>query len=657
MPVRPPNDDTPAAATPAPDAPDAPGAPDSVLAPPSIVPDRTPHPDALARALKTLREVFGYGSFRGPQAEVVSTVVAGGDAVVLMPTGGGKSLCYQIPALVRPGVGLVVSPLIALMRDQVEALRQHGVRAAYWNSSLTFDEVREVERDLRSGALDVLYVSPERLVMPQFLELLDGVALSVIAIDEAHCVSQWGHDFRPEYRDLGLLRDRFPGVPRMALTATADQQTRRDLIRQLNLQDARLFISGFDRPNIRYTVRPRENASRALLDFLADHRGDAGIVYCGTRNGVERTAEQLRKAGLTALPYHGGMSTEDRDTHQDRFLHEDGVVVVATLAFGMGIDKPDVRFVAHLDMPKSIEAYYQETGRAGRDGLPAHAWMLYGMVDVVRQRRMIDESEAPDAQKRIERTKLDALLGYCEAAECRRNVLLRYLGEDPQQPCGNCDVCLDPPSTERWDTTIAQMALSAVYRTGQRFGVQHLVDVLRGRTTERIERFDHHLIKTFGVGRELSEAAWRSVFRQLVAGGYLVADPDGYGGLQLSARAEDPLLGRTPLELRREAERAERPARRGRASSPVRKREGIAGTLEELDDAARERFDALRGLRLEVAREQRVPPYVVFHDRTLLEMATELPQTREAFGQLSGVGPSKADRYADRFLDLLRQME
>ena len=604
-----------------------------------------------ALALKTLARVFGYSAFRGPQQEVVEHVIAGGDAIVLMPTGGGKSLCYQVPALVRPGMGIVVSPLIALMRDQVEALRQNGVRAAYWNSSLTGREARQVERSMLDGTLDILYVAPERLVMPTFLEHLDQVSISVIAVDEAHCVSQWGHDFRPEYRDLGFLANRFPNVPRMALTATADQQTRVDMAQQLRLDDARWFISGFDRPNIRYLIEPKSDGRKQLARFLDQHRNDAGIIYCGTRKAVDETAEWLHKQGRAALAYHAGMPSVERDQNQDRFLKGEGVVVVATVAFGMGIDKPNVRFVAHLDLPKSIEAYYQETGRAGRDGLPSIAWMLYGLGDVVRTRSMIESSGADETQKRVELAKLQALLGYCEAGECRRMVLLRYLGEKPTGPCGNCDVCLHPAET--WDPTVAQKALAAVYRTGQRFGVQHLVDVLRGKPTERVLKFNHQQVKTFGLGKDIGDDAWRSAFRQLLAGGFISVDTEGFGGIRLTQHGDDVLRGREDLLLRKDI--AVTPSRKSRAE-PLG---GKADRLRKSSAASSETgfgtlFHALRQLRMTIANAQGVPPYVVFNDRTLLELVEQMPDSEQAFLEISGIGPVKAQRYSEVFLRCIR---
>lgn len=596
--------------------------------------------------LAVLEEVFGYTSFRGQQAEIVEHISIGEDAIVLMPTGGGKSLCYQIPALCRPGVGVIVSPLISLMRDQVESLKQAGVRAAYWNSSLSLDEAREVESALLRGELELLYVSPERVVQAHFLDTLSRVQLSVIAIDEAHCVSQWGHDFRPEYRQLAQLRERFPGVPRMALTATADKQTRVDMAEVLELRDAKVFLSSFDRPNIRYTVKPRVSGRSELLRFLEGQRGEAGIVYCSTRKKVDETAEFLKKNGIQALPYHGGMTAEERDQNQDRFLYEEGLVVVATLAFGMGIDKPNVRFVAHLDMPKSIEGYYQETGRAGRDGLPAEAWMLYGFSDVVLQRQFIERSESDETQKRVERAKLQALLGYCESATCRRIVLLRYLGEEMREPCNNCDICLHP--VELYDATVAQKALSAVYRTGQQFGVEYLTNVLRGRPLETITSRGHDQIKTFGVGADLSENAWKSAFRQLLAAGYVDVDTQGYGAIKLTESARDVLLGTTQVPLRRDVETAK-----------VRRKLGRGDRIEKAREAhpahGSDRFERLRRVRMQLASEDGVPPYVIFHDRTLLEMCEVMPTTLDELRQISGVGARKAERYGEAFLAALQE--
>ncbi|MEO5338293.1 MAG: DNA helicase RecQ, partial [Magnetospirillum sp. WYHS-4] len=501
-------------------------------------------------ALRILRDVFGFPSFRGEQAAVIDHVAAGGDALVLMPTGGGKSLCYQVPALLRDGVAVVVSPLIALMRDQVEALRQLGVRAAALNSSLAYGESQAVERAMRAGGMDLVYVAPERLLSEPFLDLLDGCRIALFAIDEAHCVSQWGHDFRPEYRRLTVLHRRFPEVPRIALTATADGPTRREILEHLELEDGRAFVAGFDRPNIRYRIAAKTDARHQFLAFLkAEHAGEAGIVYCLSRAKVEEVAAWLRSQGLAALPYHAGLDKRERDAHQDRFLKEDGIVMVATVAFGMGIDKPDVRFVAHLDLPKSLEAYYQETGRAGRDGLPADAWMAYGIGDVVKLRQMIDGSEAPEERKRVERRKLDALLGFCETVRCRRQVLLEYFGEQRAEPCGNCDTCLEP--VESFDgTEAARMALSAVYRTGQVFGAAHVIDVLLGGDTERIRKFGHDRLSTYGIGKAFKREEWRSIFRQLTALGLLEVDVDGHGGLRLGADTRPVLRGEQTVYFR-----------------------------------------------------------------------------------------------------------
>ncbi|HTS94869.1 MAG TPA: DNA helicase RecQ [Stellaceae bacterium] len=595
------------------------------------------------RALAVLRSVFGYDSFRGHQAEVIEHVVAGGDALVLMPTGGGKSLCYQIPALIRPGLGVVVSPLIALMKDQVDALRQAGVRAAALNSSLPPGEASEIERAMLEGNLDLLYIAPERLTMPRTLELLQRVRVALFAIDEAHCVSQWGHDFRPEYRALSILHERFARVPRIALTATADAVTRRDIAERLGLAEARVFASGFDRPNIRYRVVAKHEQRAQLLAFIeAEHPSDAGIVYCRTRDKVEEVAAWLTEKGQIALPYHAGLDAAIRTRNQERFLREEGVVIVATVAFGMGIDKPNVRFVAHLDAPKSLEAYYQETGRAGRDGLPADAWMTYGMADVTALLGMLIRSDLDETQKRIERQKLNALLGFCETASCRRQVLLGYFGEREHPPCGNCDSCLEPPRS--WDgLVVAQKALSAVARTGERFGVEYLTDVLLGNRTERVGQFGHDRLKTFGVGTELDKRQWRSVFRQLVAQGHLDVDIEGHGGLRLGETAREVLRGEIAVPLREEAARRPRVAR-ARASQPAG--EIAAGPDEEL-------WQRLRAKRLELARGQGVPPYVIFHDATLLEMVHRRPLDRAAMALIPGVGRSKLERYGDIFLELI----
>ena len=590
---------------------------------------------------EVLRNTFGFESFRPGQRDVIGEIVSGGDALVLMPTGGGKSLCYQIPAIVRPGTGIVVSPLIALMHDQVDALRQAGVRAAYLDSTLEPHEAQAVKRSLLDGELDLLYVAPERLMTDRTLALLDRIRPALFAIDEAHCVSQWGHDFRPEYLALSQLHERYPDVPRIALTATADAPTRREIVERLALQGARVHVGGFDRPNIRYRVADKQNGREQLLRFLeAEHRGDAGILYCLSRRKVDAVAEWLRSKGWTALPYHAGMTKQQRDLHQKRFIRDEGVVIVATIAFGMGIDKPDVRFVAHLDLPRSLEAYYQETGRAGRDGLPANAWMVYGLQDVILLRRMLEESEADDAHKRIERQKLEGMLGYCEVTTCRRGVLLAHFGDTLAEPCGNCDTCLEP--VETWDgTEAARKALSCAYRTGQRFGVNYLIGVLLGRDDERIRRFGHDRLKIFGIGKELDAARWRTVFRQLVAGGLLTVDVEGHGSLELTPAAAPVLSGERRLELRRD--------RRPPGGRRSKKRPGTAEV-----DRASPLWEALRRRRKELADEQGVPPYVIFHDSTLAQMVDEQPTTREAFAGLSGVGETKLSRYSGAFLEVIR---
>jgi ATP-dependent DNA helicase RecQ len=584
-----------------------------------------------------LREVFGFDSFRGQQLAIVEHVTAGGDAVVLMPTGGGKSVCYQIPALLRPGVGVVVSPLIALMKDQVDALRQAGVRAAALNSRLSPGEAAEIERAVRDAALDLLYVSPERLLTPRCLELLSGVSLALFAVDEAHCISQWGHDFRQEYQQLSILKERFSGVPVMALTATADDPTRRDIIAQLRLAEARIFAAGYDRPNLFYRLVPKRSPLEQLWRFLAtEHPADAGIVYCFTRRAAEETATWLKAHGRVAMPYHAGLEPAVRERHQERFIREEGVVIAATIAFGMGIDKPNVRFVAHLDAPKNLEAYYQETGRAGRDGLPADAWMTYGFADVMNLFRLLDMGEATDRQRRIERQKIEALIGYCETVSCRRQVLLGYFGEADHPPCGNCDNCLTPVPS--WDGTIAaQKALSAIYRTGQRFGTRHLVDVLLGAETERVQRLGHNRLKTFGVGTELDRRGWLSVYRQLVAQGVVVPDVAGHGGLSLAPGAAEILRGTRTVRFRVEE--------RGRERQTARPDRKTGTSTAALDPAARSLWEALRAWRLEEARRQELPPYVIFHDSTLTEVARRRPSSLAALAEIPGVGRSKLERY------------
>ncbi|HEX3884437.1 MAG TPA: DNA helicase RecQ [Stellaceae bacterium] len=596
--------------------------------------------------LAALHRVFGYSSFRGAQQEIVEHVVAGGDAVVLMPTGGGKSLCYQLPALLRPGIGVVVSPLIALMKDQVDALRQAGLRAAALNSSLAYFEVQEIEEAARRGELDLLYVSPERLVMPQCLALLRKCRVALFAVDEAHCISQWGHDFRRDYQALGLLKEAFPETPLMALTATADDPTRRDIALRLHLEDARLFAAGYDRPNIFYRVVAKHTPRDDLLRFLNDeHAGDAGIVYCLTRKAVEDIAQWLSAHGREALPYHAGLPAETRQRNQDRFIREEGLIVVATVAFGMGIDKPNVRFVAHLDAPKNLEAYYQETGRAGRDGLPANAWMSYGIADVMNLRRLIESADIDERQRRIERQKSEALIGFCETVDCRRQALLGYFGEREHPPCGNCDNCRAP--VESWDGTVAaQKALSAVYRTGQRFGAHHLVDVLTGNATERIRQLGHDGLKTFGVGTELNGLGWLSVIRQLVAQGHLQPDPEGHGGLMLGDSGADILRGNRDIRFRTEQPRTRGTRRKAAAKS-------VSG--EPLDTAAEALWQALRAWRLEEARRQELPPYVIFHDATLIEVARRRPATLDALADIPGIGRSKLDRYGEALLGVIRE--
>lgn len=597
----------------------------------------------MTQAQEILRTVFGYNEFRGEQAEIIDHLIQGNDALVLMPTGGGKSLCYQIPAIARPGLGIVVSPLIALMQDQVDALLQLGVKAAVLNSSLDGRTAWQVEQDMQNGKLDLLYIAPERLLTPRFLQLLERIPLALFAIDEAHCVSQWGHDFRPEYVQLSILHERFPTIPRIALTATADTPTQKEIIEQLGLTTARQFTSSFDRANIRYRIVQKQSPREQLHRLLeAEHKTDAGIVYCLSRRKVEETAEWLQQKGWDALPYHAGLSNAVRQKNQQRFIREEGVIIVATVAFGMGIDKPNVRFVAHLDLPKSMEGYYQETGRAGRDGLPANAWMAYGLGDVITMRQMLDNSEADEQRKRLERRKLDALLGFCETILCRRHVLLSYFGEIYQPPCHNCDNCLEPIAT--WDGKIAaQMALSCVYRTAQRFGVKHLVDVLLGKMTPQVERFNHDKVSTFGIGQAHTQLQWHSIYRQLVAANLLTVDISGYGSLRLTEKSYSLLRGEETIALRKDPDvslkKVKRTGKRGVVALPL------------VYDAL---WQALKDRRLELAREQGVPPYVIFHDSSLIEIHHKRPQTLEEFAEISGVGESKLKRYGEAFINVVR---
>lgn len=601
----------------------------------------------MSNALTILKEVFGYPAFRGQQAEVIEHLASGGDCLVLMPTGGGKSLCYQIPALLRDGVAIVVSPLIALMQNQVAALHELGVRAAVLNSSLSQQAAAEVEQKLLAGEYDLLYVAPERLLTARFLHLIACIPVALFAIDEAHCVSQWGHDFRPEYIQLSVLHERFPDVPRIALTATADMDTRKEIIERLGLDEARIFVSSFDRPNIRYQIIDKTNSRSQLLSFLrTEHSGDAGIVYCLSRKKAEETAAWLTAQGLRAVAYHAGMSMQERSLNQERFLREEGIVMVATIAFGMGIDKPDVRFVAHLDLPKSIEGYYQETGRAGRDGQSANAWMVYGLGDVIQQRRMIEESEAQLKFKQIAARKLEAMLSLCETTTCRRLRMLSYFGEttDDMTACGNCDVCLNPPQV--WDATVeVQKALSCVYRAGQNFGTGHLIDILRGNLTERVKEWHHDRLTTFGIGKELPEKTWRAVFRQIIALGLLSADSVSHGALHLTEASRAVLKGQQAVQLRLQTQ----------AGQAFEKRQN--SDLMLLDATERYLWEQLRAWRAKMAKEHGVPAYVIFHDATLRELARQCPKTQEELRQVSGIGARKLDKYGGYLIEILRSCE
>jgi ATP-dependent DNA helicase RecQ len=588
-----------------------------------------------------LHSIFGYESFRGPQEAIVDTIIAGGDALVLMPTGGGKSLCYQVPALARSGTAIVVSPLIALMQDQVASLVQSGVRAAYLSSTLDWQQAQAIESQLLDGRLDLLYIAPERLVTARMLDMLSRIHIALFAIDEAHCVSHWGHDFRSDYLGLSLLKEQFPQVPRIALTATADPRTRADIIERLGLQNAEIFISSFDRPNIFYRIAQKQKSLDQLEAFIRrEHPGDAGIVYCLSRNKVEKTAEALNQRGIRALPYHAGLPGNVREENQTRFLREEGIIMVATVAFGMGIDKPNVRFVAHLDLPKSIESYYQETGRAGRDGLAANAWMVYGIADVIKLKSMLDQSEAGDEHRREEKRKVDAMLALCETVQCRRQLLLAHFGEHLAEPCGHCDNCIEPSPT--WEATEpARLALSAVYRTGSRYGVEYLVDVLRGERTERLLANGHDSLSVFGRGIDLPEKEWRSIFRQLLARGFLQTDPEGFGALRLDDSCRPLLRGEATLLLRREQAKAVTPRK--------------SGGKPALDIASEDRvlWEALRSKRRQLAQEQGVPPYVIFHDSTLMEILSARPRSLVELGRVAGVGDKKLERYGEAFLDVV----
>jgi len=594
----------------------------------------------INRAEELLKHTFGYSEFRGSQREVIETTLQGQDSLVLMPTGGGKSLCYQIPGLVRQGMAIVVSPLIALMQDQVAALQQLGLNAAYLNSTLSGEQQSRVLRSIHEGELEILYIAPERLLQENTLQRLTSHDVSLIAIDEAHCVSQWGHDFRVDYLGLHVLKQAFPDVPRIALTATADERTREEIIVRLALTSPQVFVSSFDRPNIRYTVKEKGDAKSQLMSFIAGHKNAAGIVYCMSRNKVDGMAAWLQQRGVNALPYHAGLTSYERAENQRRFLHEDAIVMVATIAFGMGIDKPDVRFVAHLDLPKSMESYYQETGRAGRDGLPSDAWMVYGLQDVMRIVKMVQESNADEQFKRAERVKIDSLLGWCEATTCRRRALLSYFGEVTEGACGNCDICLNPPKT--WNATeAAQKLLSTVYRTGQRFGSGHVIDVLRGKDTAKVNQFGHQKLTTYGIGGEHSDKQWRSMTRQLIVQNYLLVNDAQYGAIQLTEKARGLLRGDIKLFLRQDTASAK----------PAREKKPLA----KIDEQDRALWEALKTCRKELADAAGVPPFHIFHDATLMEMMQYRPSSNDELLTINGIGAVKLERFGDDFLDVLAQ--
>ncbi len=602
--------------------------------------------DKLGTPIGILKNTFGFDTFREHQENIITHVINGGDAFVLMPTGSGKSICYQIPAMIRPGVGVVVSPLIALMQDQTEGLHQMGIKADYINSALTPAMIGEVEHRIRVGKTDLLYAAPERVMKPGFHRLLKEIPVSLFAIDEAHCISQWGHDFRREYLQLSQLVDQFPGVPRIALTATADLQTREEIIQKLRLQQAQHFISSFDRPNIRYLLEPRQNGFNQLTAFLKHHSGHSGLVYCLTRKQADQIATRLANMGYNALPYHAGMDSGTRARHQRRFLREDGIIVVATVAFGMGIDKPDVRFVVHMGMPQSMESYYQETGRAGRDGEPADAYLLYSLADMVTIRALMANSDADETFKRVRGKKAESMLGYCEAVRCRRQLLLSYFGETRDEPCGNCDVCQE--KVETWDGSVAaQKVLSCAYRTGQRFGAEHLIHVLLGMDNDKVRRFGHHQVSTFGIGRELSHKEWKTVIRQLVASGFLLPHPDGKGGFCLSPESRAVLKGEKRVILRKDPAPVKKP--------PTVLRKTAAAEIDMKNPAVKDLWEKLRFLRTEIARSLDVPPYMVFHDATLKAMVRAMPENIEDMRQIQGIGEKKCEQFGKRFISLIRR--